>query len=168
MPIYEFYCPQCHTIYSFFSRRVNTETTPGCPRGEEHELTRQVSVFAVSRRGKGGDEGDGEMDDLPIDEARMEQAMESLASEAEGIDEEDPRAAARLMRRLSDTAGIEYGENMEEALRRLEAGEDPDTIEAEMGDLLEGDEEPFLMPGQKKGPGRRAAPPKRDETLYEM
>ena len=168
MPIYEFYCPDCHTIYNFFSKRVNTNTTPECPRGDEHELTRQVSAFAVSRRGKSGDEGDGDMDDLPIDEARMEQAMESLASEAEGIDEDDPRAAARLMRRLSDTAGIEYGENMEEALRRLEAGEDPDTIEAEMGDLLEGDEEPFLMPGQKKGPGRRAAPPKRDETLYEM
>ena len=91
-----------------------------------------------------------------------------LASEAEGVDEEDPRAAAQLMRKLSDMTGIEYGENMQEALRRLEAGEDPDAIEAEMGDLLEGDEDPFIMPGKKGGKGRRKLPPERDDTLYEM
>lgn len=167
MPIYEFYCPPCHTIYSFWSKTVNTEKTPACPQDDEHELERQVSSFAVVSGNKS--EGDEGMDDLPIDEAKMERAMETLASEAEGMDEEDPRAAAKLMRKLSDVAGIEYGESMEEALRRLEAGEDPDAIEAEMGDLLEGDEEPFVMPGAKKGgKGRKRRPPKRDDTLYEM
>ena len=166
MPIYEFYCSGCHTIFNFLSKSVNTEGVPPCPRDGDHELRRQVSRFAVGSGGK--DEVDEGMDDLPIDEAKMERAMETLASEAEGIDEEDPRAAARLMRKLSDMAGIEYGEGMEEALKRLEAGEDPDAIEAEMGDLLEGDEEPFVMSGGKKGKGRKARPPKRDDTLYEM
>jgi len=166
MPIYEFYCPRCHTIYSFWSKMVDTEKTPPCPKSDKHKLQRQVSSFAVVSGGKA--ESDDGPDDLPIDETKMERAMETLASEAEGIDEEDPRAAARLMRKLSDMTGLEYGEGMEEALKRLEAGEDPDAIEAEMGDLLEGDEEPFVLPGAKKGKGRRARPPKRDDTLYEM
>jgi len=57
---------------------------------------------------------------------------------------------------------------MEEALRRLERGEDPDRIEEEMGDLLEA-EEPFLFDG--KGPGAKGGKksrPRVDETLYEL
>jgi hypothetical protein len=57
---------------------------------------------------------------------------------------------------------------MTEALRRMERGEDPDQIEAEMGDLLEG-EDPFLLPGKKgaKKTGGRPAP-RRDDTLYDL
>ena len=166
MPIYEFYCPGCHAIYSFWSKTINTEKIPPCPKDGRHRLRRQVSSFAVVSGGKSGSGEEG--DDLPIDETRMERAMEALASEAEGIDEEDPRAAARLMRKLSDMTGIEYGEGMEEALQRLEAGEDPDAIEEEMGDLLEGEEEPFVLSGGRKGRGKRARPPRKDDTLYEM
>ena len=32
MPIYEFYCRKCNTIYNFFSRSVNTEKIPFCPK----------------------------------------------------------------------------------------------------------------------------------------
>jgi hypothetical protein len=53
---------------------------------------------------------------------------------------------------------------MEEALRRMEAGEDPEAIESELGDVLE-KEEPFFA--GKRARSRRA-PPARDETLYEM
>ena len=167
MPIYEFYCPTCNTIYSFLSRRINTEGVPACPQDGRHRLNRQVSRFAVT---SGGDQGEGEgdeMGDLPMDEAKLERAMGELASEAEGMNEDDPRAAARLMRKLSESTGMEYGETMQEALRRLEAGEDPDAIEAELGDALEGDEDPFVMPGGSRKGGRKK-PPKRDETLYEM
>jgi hypothetical protein len=65
--------------------------------------------------------------------------------------------------------GIEMGAQMQEALRRMEAGEDPEQVEAEMGDLLE-EEEPFLLPGQKprRSGGAAKAPPKKDDTLYEL
>jgi len=166
MPIYEFYCPTCNTIYSFLSRRISTDKVPACPQDGRHRLSRQVSRFAVT---SGGDKGEGDgMDDLPMDEAKLERAMTELASEAEGMNEDDPQAAARLMRKLSESTGMEYGETMQEALRRLEAGEDPDAIEAELGDALEGDEDPFVMPGSGKKGGRRKPPPTRDETLYEM
>jgi hypothetical protein len=56
---------------------------------------------------------------------------------------------------------------MEEALRRMEAGEDPEQIEAEMGDLLEG-EDPFTFEKKAGGTGGIKRPPKVDEQLYYM
>ena len=48
-------------------------------------------------------------------------------------------------------------------------GEDPETIEAEMGDLLDGKEDPFVMPSKKaKDAVRRRPPPTRNQTLYEL
>ena len=41
-------------------------------------------------------------------------------------------------------------------------------IEEEMGDVLESEDEPFIMPGAKGGGRRRPRPPGRDETLYEL
>lgn len=164
MPIYEFYCPDCNTIYSFLSRSVNTEKVPSCPKCDRKELQRKISRFAMVRRS--GSDSAEDVDDFPVDEHKMERAMESLASEAEGLDEEDPRAAARLMRKFSDMTGLQYQGQVEEALSRMEAGEDPDAIEAEMGDALEGEENPFVMPG--KHAGKRKGPPRRDEKLYDM
>ena len=48
MPIYEFYCRDCHTIFNFFARRVDTETVPKCPKHGKHKLQRQMSRFAIS------------------------------------------------------------------------------------------------------------------------
>lgn len=165
MPIYEFYCPDCNTIFSFFSRTVNTRKRPACPRCGKSKLKRQISLFSAT----GGAKEEGPDDALPIDESKMEKAMGMLAGEAENINEDDPRQAARLMRKFSDATGLQFGENMEQALGRLEAGEDPDKIEQEMGDLLEGDEEPFVLPENKAGAATRSRlAPRRDEKLYEM
>jgi len=162
MPIYEFYCLDCHTVFNFFSRTVNTEKRPGCPRCGRAELDRQVSLFAISKNRK---EADGEsMPDM--DEEKLERAMEALAGEVEGVDEEDPRQAARLMRKLFQATGMNLGQGMEEAIRRMESGEDPEAIEEEMGDLLEG-EDPFAME-KVKALRRKVLPPARDETLYEL
>jgi putative FmdB family regulatory protein len=127
MPVYEFYCPYCHRIFNFLSRRINTNKQPDCPRCGRQQLRRRVSMFAISKGRKEEDAAD--MPD--IDEGRMEQAMQALMSEAEGLNEDDPRQAARLMRKLYETTGMEIGGSMEEAIRRMEAGEDPEQIEAE-------------------------------------
>jgi hypothetical protein len=113
-----------------------------------------------------GAKEESDLDDLPMDEAKMEKAMNLMAREAETINEDDPRQAVSLMRKLSDVAGVSLGPGMEEALKRMEAGEDPDQIEAEMGDVLE-QEEPFII-GDKKGRRVKRATPYRDETLYEL
>ncbi len=133
MPIYEFYCGKCNTVYKFFSRSVNTEKIPHCPRCKTVKVKRIMSVFSTVSGGR-EEASDAEMP--PIDEAKMEKAMGLLASEAEGINEDDPRQAAALMRKLTDATGLSMGAGMEEALRRLERGEDPEKIEEEIGDLL--------------------------------
>lgn len=169
MPIYEFYCANCHTIYSFYSRRIDTDKTPCCPAdGSSHApLRRQVSLFAIS---KGREQGDGGGDMLDqIDESRLEQAMMSMAGEMEDIDENDPRQAARMMRRLFDSTGLSLSGGMEEAIGRMEAGEDAEQIESDMGDLLEEDE-PFAAKPRKllDDLRRKYLPPRVDDTLYEL
>jgi putative FmdB family regulatory protein len=163
MPIYEFYCRKCDTIYNFFSRSVNTEKIPTCPKCGKVRLKRRISIFAAIS-GRKGEDSDGDMP--PIDESKMEKAMSMLASEADRINEDDPRQAAQLMRKLSDATGLKMGAGMEEALSRMERGEDPDKIEAEMGDMIEG-EEPFVLE-QKSKAGRKGSKPKVDETLYDL
>lgn len=163
MPIYEFYCQDCNTIYNFFSKPVNTKKSPKCPRCKTSRLSRQVSAFSVTGRAKEC----GDAYDLPFDESKMEKAIQMLGREAGNINEEDPRQAADLMRKLSDAAGLKLGSGIDEAIRRLEKGEDPDRIESEMGDILE-KEEPFSLSG-KKGAGRlKRTAPLRDETLYDL
>jgi putative FmdB family regulatory protein len=164
MPIYEFYCPDCNTLFNFFSRTINTTKSPTCPKCNIRILERQMSAFAFTGKAKEG----GEDGDLPFDESKMEKAMQMLAGEADRINEDDPRQAANLMRKLTDMTGMELGSGMEEALRRMERGEDPEQVEAEMGDLLES-EDPFVF-AEKKGRGGGAArrAPFRDETLYDL
>lgn len=163
MPIYEFYCEDCNVVFNFYSSRVNTTKRPSCPRCQKKKLERLLSPFATLRQAKSpGDD----LDPLPpgLDEAKLERAMASLAHEAEGMNEDDPRQAAHLMRKLSDMTGLNLGPAMQEALQKMEAGEDPDQVEAEMGDLLE-DEEPFTMQA-KKGSKKPRRKPQKDETLY--
>jgi hypothetical protein len=60
---------------------------------------------------------------------------------------------------MSEITGEPLDPEMEEAVRRLEAGEDPEAIEEEMGELLGGDE--------LGGPGM-GMPPTYDEGLYPL
>ena len=163
MPIYEFYCRKCNTLYNFFSRSVNTEKIPSCPRCKKMKLQRRMSVFAkISQKSEGAapEEMSG------FDESKMEKAMEMLASEAGGIDENDPRQAAQLMRKLTDATGLSLGPRMEEALARMERGEDPEKIEEEMGDSI-GEDELFVM-AKKAVKGKKAAAPRVDDKLYDL
>jgi putative FmdB family regulatory protein len=165
MPIYEFYCAACHTVYHFLSRTVAPRRTPSCPHCGRPDLERRVSSFAISK-GRPEPAADGEPGG--VDEARLERAMESLAREGAGLDDEDPKAAARFMRRLYETAGIPLQSGFEEALRRLEAGEDPEAIETELGDVLGADP----MEGATVTPAaalrRRLTPARVDPELHEL
>ncbi len=161
MPIYEFYCKDCNVIFNFYSRRIDTVTRPACPRCGLPELERQVSMFATV--GKAG-EDDDQM--AGLDENKMERALESLMRESEGINEDDPRQMASLMRKFTERTGINLGENMEAAIARMEQGEDPELIEKEMGDMLDGDD--FSFEAMKKKAAARSTRPFHDETLHDL
>ncbi|MBN2188782.1 MAG: hypothetical protein JW699_04955 [Chitinispirillaceae bacterium] len=173
MPMYEFFCRECNTVFTFFSRTVNTDKVPSCPKCGRAGLERMVSRFSVSGRARGAADADeGASPDLTADDGRMENAMQALASEAEGVDENNPKAAARLMRRFADLTGIRFGDKVENAVSRLEAGGDPASLEKELEGI---DESEIFRDGSAGGEGggktaapRRRRPPLRDETLYEM
>ncbi len=164
MPIYEFYCPDCHTVFSFLSATVNTRKRPACPRCRRPRLQRRPSRFAISRSSGKGDPAAGDLPDT--DPQRLESGLAALAREAEGLDENDPRQMARLVRKLYDSSGLDLGEGMTEAVRRMEAGQDPDAIEEEMGDLLAN---PEILPAGSRGRLRRALLPLQvDDTLHRL
>ena len=170
MPIHEFYCPDCHRIYNFLARRPNVTRRPNCPRCSRPKLERKISRFAISKGLTASSAGPDSMDLPPgLDEARMERVLAEMAGEAENVNEDDPRQMARMMRKLYDGAGLPLGAGMEETMRRMEAGEDPDAIDAEIGDLLDNDDMLF-GPGKSglKGITRRLRPPEVDEKLYDL
>jgi putative FmdB family regulatory protein len=162
MPIYEYYCDQCNVIFNFYSARINTGKIPACPRCGKKELAKQISTFATI--GKVGDEGGDQF--AGLDESRMEQAFTSLMREAEHINEDDPKQMASLMRKFTSQTGIHLGDSMEEAISRMEAGEDPERVEKEMGELL--NEDDFSLESMKKKALRQGNQPGHDEKLYEL
>ncbi len=168
MPIYEFYCRPCHTIYSFFSRKVAPGATPPCPRCNT-ALSRQVSSVAYLRHGTSGEgDNDDSLGDLPIDEQRMEQAMDAMAGDFERMgDDADPREAATLMRKFSELSGLRFNGEIEEALDRMACGEDPDEVGEDLDALMESGADPFVPEGRGRRMLRRL-PAQRDPTLHDM
>ncbi len=159
MPIYEYLCRSCNRVYSFLASSVHVTRQPTCPKCGATDLERKVSRFAVLKSGSGesqepAEKSAGERDAL--DDPRVEREMMRLMSEAEHIDENDPRQLGRLMRRMSEITGEPLEPDMEEAMRRLEAGEDPDKIEEDLGDLF--------GEGGEGGLG----PPSYDDDLYPL
>ncbi|MCC5841338.1 MAG: FmdB family transcriptional regulator [Opitutales bacterium] len=175
MPIFEFYSPQTHKIYSFFARSPGMgDAVPRCPDDPSAEMRKVVSSFAVTGRAK--EPGDDPGADL--DDPRMEAAMAEMEREFSGMDEEnpDPRQMARLMKRMAALTGEKLPEAMEEMVARMERGEDPERLEEEFGDLLdaEGGEGPDgEFPGEGESASARVRrllrrSPRRDPELYEM
>ena len=141
MPIYEFACPKCRKIFSFLSKRVNPGRQPACPRCGNKEMTKQVSRFAMNRRlqepaSNAGAEGDDPA--MPgFDDPRMARAMAEMERDMEHMDENNPRHMAHLMKKMKDLMPPgSVPKEFDTAIKRLEAGEDPEKIEADMGDVL--------------------------------
>ena len=174
MPIYEFYSPDTHKIYSFFARSLSgSDKIPRCPDNPAARMERQVSGFAVTSGKR--EEGEGGADD-----SKMEAAMAQLESEMGAIDEEnpDPRQLGQLMRRMSDLTGEKLPGPMREMVERLERGEDPEKLEEDYGDMLDEDGD-GLFGEDTEGTGRKAhdrvarwwkkqKAPERDANLYEF
>ncbi len=185
MPIYEYYCPENHTIYQFYAKTLaQGRTVPKCPDNPKFQLRKIVSNFAVTKGGKSdeppppagaaGDPADA------AEDARMEAAMSAMENEFSTLDENDPRAMARMMRRMSELTGERIDGEMEEVVRKLEEGADPESLEEQLGGA-EGEggmDDPYGEGPPAGGPApdpkepkhrfkiRRTAP-RRDPKLYD-
>lgn len=142
MPIYEFACPKCRKIYSFLSKHVNPDRLPACPKCGNKKLKKEVSQFAMTKGLKEAAAAPAGQEDGPpmpnLDDPRMERAMMEMERDMAHLDENNPRHMAHLMRKMRDLmpSGA-MPKEMETAIKRLEAGEDPEKIEADMGDVFD-------------------------------
>jgi putative FmdB family regulatory protein len=141
MPIYEFACPKCRVIFNFLSQRISPKDPPTCPKCGNRKMTKQMSSFAMPRGVKepapavdtGGDEGP--MPDL--DDPRVMRAMDEMERDMAHLDENNPKHMAHMMRKMKEMLPPgTMPKEMDIAIKRLEAGEDPEKIEADMGDVL--------------------------------
>jgi len=159
VPIFEFLCPACNRIFSFLSLSLTPSRRPTCPKCGRTDLSRVPSAFSVGSGSKTATEkpADSGPDDAAA--ARMENEMLRMMDGIDESDAENPRVMARMMRRMAEVSGEPMTPTMEEMFRRLEAGEDPETLEEQLGPQLEsemGDE------------GGESGPPTRDDGLYSL
>src|SRR5262249_49400066 len=167
MPIYEFACPKCRVIFSFLSKRIHPDHLPTCPKCGNRNLTKQVSRFAALSGGKEAAATDagssGEEPPMPdMEDPRVMRAMSELERDMEHVDENNPRHMAHVMRKMKDIMPPgTVPKELDVAIKRLEAGEDPEKIEEDMGDVL-GE---FM--GDEKGQGGGGGGYTRDSGLYD-
>ncbi|MBX3013973.1 MAG: zinc ribbon domain-containing protein [Caldilineaceae bacterium] len=123
MPIYEYYCRDCRKRVSVFFRTMSVAATtqPHCPHCEGVRLHRLVSRVAV----------------MKSEDSRLEDMADP--SMMAGLENEDPRALASFMRRMSNEMGEPLDAEMTEMIDRLEAGESPEAIEQSMPGLADGE-----------------------------
>lgn len=100
-----------------------------------------------------------------LSDPRVARALSEMERDMDHLDENNPRHMAHMLRKMKEVMpGGTMPKEFDIALRRLEAGEDPEKIEADMGDLLDG----AMNPGgiERKG-GSRRTPFSRDPGLYD-
>jgi hypothetical protein len=128
---------------------MQQDKAPACPKCGNLQLQKEVSRFAML---KGVPEPaaptqapQGDTTALPdVDESRMERAMNEMEQAMNYLDENNPKHMAIMMKKMKEMMPEgTIPKEMDVAIRRLEQGEDPEKIEADMGDLfgqLMGDE----------------------------
>jgi hypothetical protein len=177
MPIYEYYCPDNDRIYQFYARTLaQGGTVPMCPDNPGHRMVRIQSAFSVV--GREGDASHGSGTDSGGDVAggaedpRMDAAMDAMEGEFAGLDENDPKAMGRMMRRMSELTGERLDGEMEEVVRKLEEGADPESLEERLGDSGTGGNDGPGVPAPDAAPvprplRRARRGPTRDPKLYD-
>ena len=106
-------------------------------------MKKLISGFSIT--GRKGDEPET-VEETPnpedpfsgMDPGQAEKVMQELEGALDGMDEDnpDPRQMGSLMRKMCEMTGENMDEPMEEVVRKLEEGMDPDELEDRMGDVL--------------------------------
>jgi putative FmdB family regulatory protein len=140
MPIYEFACPKCRVIFNFLSKRLRPAGKPVCPQCGNKRMRKQVSAFSMitgPAQQDSGEEDKGDPGVAEIDDSKMLRAMGDIERDMAHMDENNPKHMALMMRKMQEA--LPQGmlpKEMDTAIKRLEAGEDPDKVEEDMGDIL--------------------------------
>lgn len=139
MPIYDYNCPDCGRKVNVFFRSIGAAEAAAevvCPRCGGKNLRRRAARVRVMRHVAGASVGtladDDDIDsDEPLDDFGGMGGMEQMMA---GVDENDPRSIARFARQMQAQAGEDIDPEMDNALTRIERGEDPDKVLEDFGE----------------------------------
>jgi len=125
VPIYEYECRGCGRPVSLLVRSLGSREVPRCPRCGSAELSRLMSRFATPKS----------------EDARLEAAADP--SQYGGLDENDPQAVARFVRRMGDEMGEDLGDDLGAAMEEA-SGEEGGIEESGLGGAGDDDGEASL------------------------
>jgi hypothetical protein len=133
-------------------------------------MVKEVSPFAAL---KGAAEpaaalaSDGAPDGMPdMEDPRVQNVMREMERDMGNLDENNPKHMAHMMRKMQDLMPADaMPKEMNDAIKRLEAGEDPEKIEADMGEIFD----EFMRPEEGADvSGMGGGGYTRDGALYDM
>jgi putative FmdB family regulatory protein len=117
MPNYDFQCIDCKKRFEqFISFNDYGKMEVHCPYCKSLNIQRRIGKVRVSHS-----------EDSRLDELADTDALEGL--------DENPQAMGKMLRKMKPQVGEDSGPEFEEVVGRLESGETPDQIEAEMPHL---------------------------------
>lgn len=119
MPIYEYRCQKCGRKTNQFIRSIaaaeqNTAEIH-CPRCGSTDMRRLFSRFAMGKAARSEGEDIYDFDKM-----------------MGGLDEDDPKSMARWARQMTRDMGEDLGPEFDQAMERIEAGDDPDAVMDEL------------------------------------
>ena len=142
MAIYEYYSPDNKRIYSFYAKSISqSDKLPRCPDNPKYKMIKMISNFSVTENKPNSES----VTELMSNDSRnhvLQRTMNEIESDMTGIDEENPnpRKLGQLMRKIAEISGRGISEEMEELMRSMEAGEDPDELEEKFENMCEDEE----------------------------
>ena len=124
MPRYDYRCQSCKKRSAIFQTYAEYgRKKVKCPHCGSAELQRLIGRVRIARS----------------EESRLDELSDP--SDWGDVDENDPRSMARMMRKMGSELGEDMPGEFDEVVDRLEAGEDPDSIEESMPDLGGGEDD---------------------------
>lgn len=121
MPLYDYRCQSCKNRVSIRQSYAEYGVKPVvCPICGSAQLSRLIGRVRIAKS------EDRRLDDM------------SDPSFFGDVDENDPKSLARAMRKMGQEMGEDLPPEFNEITSRLEAGEDPESIEQSMPELAEG------------------------------
>jgi putative FmdB family regulatory protein len=104
MPIYEYQCQECLRVSGFLILNLNEPFTPVCPRCGSLALARVLSRVHVRLS----------------EETRLERLADPSAWG--GVDENDPKSMARMLKKMTREMGEETGDDVDQMVEEAMAG----------------------------------------------
>jgi putative FmdB family regulatory protein len=118
MPTYDFICNKCNQRFDVFQTFSEYgKKAVHCTHCQSDNVRRRMTKVRIAKS----------------DSSRMESAADDFSG-MDGI-EDDPRALAKMMRKMGGEMGEELPSEFNDVVDRLEAGQSPEEIESAIPDL---------------------------------